>query len=162
MEVYVDDMVFKSKERKNYLTHLQESFIQLWKYNIKLNQEKCTSRVASGKFLCYLVTKRIIETNSDQIKVIIKMKLPQTVQEIQSLNRNATAISRFISRSTGKWKPFHTSIKKGKGLLWADECKKAFTKLKEYLLIRHSCPNLLIERSCISTWHGQNVQLTQL
>lgn len=37
MEVYVDDMVVKSKEKKDNLTHPYESFDLLQKYKIKLN-----------------------------------------------------------------------------------------------------------------------------
>lgn len=37
MKVYVDDMVVKRKEKKDNLTHLQDSFDLLQKYNIKLN-----------------------------------------------------------------------------------------------------------------------------
>lgn len=40
MEVYVDDMVVKSKEKKDYIKHLQELFDLHWKYNMKLNREK--------------------------------------------------------------------------------------------------------------------------
>lgn len=56
MEVYVYDMVVQIKEKKDHLTHLRESFYQLWKYNMKLNLENCTFGVESDKFLCYLVT----------------------------------------------------------------------------------------------------------
>lgn len=114
MEVYVVDMVVKSKEKKDHLTHLQESFDLLWKYNIKLNPGKC--RVALGKFLSYLVTKRGIEANLGQIRAIMEMKSPRTVKEIQS-NERVAALSRFLTRSINKRKPFFIEIKKNKGLL---------------------------------------------
>jgi len=56
MEVYVDDMLVKSLERSDHVQHLEEAFALLRKYNVKLNLEKCTFGVASGKFLGYLVT----------------------------------------------------------------------------------------------------------
>lgn len=55
MEVYIDDMVVKSKEKKYYLTCLQDSLNLLWKYNMKLNLKKCRFGVALGKFLGSLV-----------------------------------------------------------------------------------------------------------
>lgn len=60
MEVHVDDMVVKSKEKKDYIKHLQELFDLHWKYNMKLNPKKCTF---GGKFLGYIVTKQGIEAN---------------------------------------------------------------------------------------------------
>jgi len=51
MEVYVDDILVKSLERSDNIQHLEKVFTLLRKYNMKLNPEKCTFRVASSKFL---------------------------------------------------------------------------------------------------------------
>lgn len=91
MKVYVDDLVVKSKEKKDYLDHIQESFNLFQKYNIKLNLEKCTFGVASRKFLGYLVTKLEIEVNSNQIIVIMDMKSPRTIEKIQSLTQKSSS-----------------------------------------------------------------------
>jgi len=56
MEVYVDDMLVKSLDPSNHIKHLEEAFSLLRKFNVKLNTEKCTFKVAFGKFLGYLVT----------------------------------------------------------------------------------------------------------
>ena len=62
MEVYVD-MLEKSTLRTDHLQHLGEAFDLLQKYKVKLNPEKYTFGVASGKFLRYLVTQRGIEAD---------------------------------------------------------------------------------------------------
>ena len=41
VHTYVDDIVLKSKERDDILTDLVETFINLRKYNMKMNPEKC-------------------------------------------------------------------------------------------------------------------------
>ena len=41
MEVYIDDMITKSKNSVDYVRHLEETFDQLRKYRMKLNPEKC-------------------------------------------------------------------------------------------------------------------------
>lgn len=74
-------------------------------YEIKF-EKKCTFGVALGKFLGYLVTKRGIDANPNQIREINEMKSPMTMKEIQSLTRKVAALSRFLSRSTDKYKPF--------------------------------------------------------
>ena len=63
MEVYIDDMLVKSKERPDHTRHLQETFELLHRHNMKLNTLKCTFRVSSGKFLGFIVTYRGIEAN---------------------------------------------------------------------------------------------------
>ena len=41
MEVYVDDMLVKSREAKTHLADLQEAFDTLKRYKMKLNPTKC-------------------------------------------------------------------------------------------------------------------------
>ena len=56
VEVYVDDMLVKSKEVKSHLDDLEETFKTLRQYQMKLNSAKCAFRVSSGKFLCFMVS----------------------------------------------------------------------------------------------------------
>lgn len=84
MEVDVDDMVVKGKEKKDLFTHLQVSFDLLHKYIIKLKSEKCTFGVALAEFLSYLVTNCGIETNSFEIRVTIEMKFIRIVKETKA------------------------------------------------------------------------------
>ena len=57
MEVYVDDMLIKSKETKTHLADLQEAFDTLRRNRMKLNPKKCLFGVSSGKFLCFMVSQ---------------------------------------------------------------------------------------------------------
>ena len=56
VEVYVDDMLVKSKDEANHLDDLKETFSTLRKYNMKLNPTKCVFTVVSGKFLGFMVS----------------------------------------------------------------------------------------------------------
>ena len=47
MEVYVDDMLIKSKTAADHVAHLSDTFVVLRKYQMKLNLLKCAFRVAS-------------------------------------------------------------------------------------------------------------------
>ena len=61
MEVYIDDMLVKSKERLDHTKHLQETFELFHTYGMKLNPLKYVFGVSSGKFLGFMVTQRRIE-----------------------------------------------------------------------------------------------------
>lgn len=63
MEVYIEDMVVKSKEPTDHLGNLNEVFDILKTYWLHLNASKCAFGVGSSKFLGYLVTRRGIEEN---------------------------------------------------------------------------------------------------
>ena len=56
IEVYVDDMLIKSKEESTHLDNLQETFTTFRQYQMKLNHSKCAFGVASGKFLGFMVS----------------------------------------------------------------------------------------------------------
>ena len=73
MEIYIDDMVVKSKKVSEHLGDLQVVFEILRSYKLRLNASKCSFGVGLGRFLGYMVTHRGIEVNPDQIKAIINM-----------------------------------------------------------------------------------------
>ncbi|XP_024035481.1 uncharacterized protein LOC127899240 [Citrus sinensis] len=133
MEVYVDDMITKSKEPRDHVKHLEETFELLRKYEMKLNSEKCAFGVSSGKFLGFLVSHRGIEANPEKIRSVTEMRSPRTVKEVQSLTGKLAALNRFISRATDKCHPFFQIIKKLRKMEWTSECEEAFGQLKEYL-----------------------------
>ena len=56
MEVYVNDMLIKSKEESAHLDNLEETFNTLRQYQMKLNPNKCTFGVVSRKFLGFMVS----------------------------------------------------------------------------------------------------------
>ena len=56
VEVYIDDMLVKSKEEEDHLDDLKETFNTLRQYNMKLNPSKCAFGVSSGKFLRFMVS----------------------------------------------------------------------------------------------------------
>lgn len=76
MEVYVDDMLVKSKKADWHVQDRGECFTILKRYHMKLNPLKCSFGVSSGKFLGFIVNSRGIEANPEKIKTLIEMKSP--------------------------------------------------------------------------------------
>ncbi|KAL0413040.1 UNVERIFIED_CONTAM: hypothetical protein Sradi_1505700 [Sesamum radiatum] len=83
MEVYVDDMLVKSKKAEEHVKDLEETFSVLRKYKLKLNPAKCAFGVQGDRFLGFMVTQREIEANPLKIKAIIDMKDPTCLNEAQ-------------------------------------------------------------------------------
>ena len=63
VEVYVDDMIMNSKERGGHIVNLSKFFESIKKYRLRLNLQKCTFRVITGKLLGFLVSDRGIEVD---------------------------------------------------------------------------------------------------
>ena len=82
IEVYIDDMVMKSKMVFAHVGDLRNIFEILRKHKLCLNAFKCSFRVGSGKFLGYMVTHRGIEVNPDRIKAINSLQPPWNPKEV--------------------------------------------------------------------------------
>ena len=80
IEVYVDDMLAKSKEEEHHLDDLKEMFETLRLYEMKLNPNKCVFGVSSGKFLGFMVSQRGVEANLDKIQAILEINPPKNVK----------------------------------------------------------------------------------
>ena len=76
IEIYIDDMVVKSKMVSEHLGDLRVIFKILRSYKLRLNASKCSFGVGSDKFLGYMVTHKGIEINPDQIKAINNLQTP--------------------------------------------------------------------------------------
>uniref|UniRef100_A0A2N9FM09 RNase H type-1 domain-containing protein n=1 Tax=Fagus sylvatica TaxID=28930 RepID=A0A2N9FM09_FAGSY len=108
IEVYVDDMIAKSRTAQDHLTDLRKLFQRLKKYQLRLNPNKCAFGVTSGKLLGFIVSGRGIEI--DPCK------------------------ARFIAQLTATCEPLFKLLRKDVKIKWTEDCQRAFDKIKEYLL----------------------------
>ncbi|GJT56486.1 reverse transcriptase domain-containing protein [Tanacetum coccineum] len=111
VEVYVDDMVVKSRTEREMLADISETFDNLRRINMKLNPKKYSFGVIEGKFLGYMVTSEGIRANPAKTKDIAEMQSPKTWGEMQSLAGKLAALNHFLSRSAEKSLPFFETLK---------------------------------------------------
>jgi len=78
IEVYVDDMITKSRTEEEHLVNLRKLFEQLHKYRLRLNPAKCTFGVKSRKLLGFVVSQKRIEVDPDKVNAILEMPEPRT------------------------------------------------------------------------------------
>ena len=106
IEIYIDDMVVKSKVTSEHMKDLGNIFEILRKHKLRLNASKCSFGVGSGKFLGYMVTHQGIGVNPDQIRAINNLQPPRNPKKVQNLTGMTTALNRFLSQSADKCRPF--------------------------------------------------------
>ncbi|KAM1590462.1 hypothetical protein EV1_034167 [Malus domestica] len=138
MEVYVDDMLVKSKHANQHITNQSKTFTILKRNRMRLNPNKCAFGVGSGKFLGFMISQLGIEANPEKIKAIIDMKEPVTSKDIQSPTGKVAALTRFISKATDRCALFFKALKGSKKYItWTDKCAEAFNNLKDYMSKAH-------------------------
>ena len=133
IEVYIEDIVVKSKVVSEHVRDLGDIFEVLRRHKLRLNTSKCSFGVRLGKFLGYMVTHRKTEVNLDQIRAINNLQPPRNPKEVQKLTGMTAALNRFISQSVDRCRPFFQLLNKWKGFEWTKECVLVFQQLKEYL-----------------------------
>ena len=77
IEVYIDNMVVKSKVVSEHVKELEDIFEILRRHKLRLNASKCSFGVGLGKFLGYMITHKGIEVNS--------LQPPQNPNKVQGL-----------------------------------------------------------------------------
>uniref|UniRef100_A0A2N9GGK2 Reverse transcriptase domain-containing protein n=1 Tax=Fagus sylvatica TaxID=28930 RepID=A0A2N9GGK2_FAGSY len=109
IEVYVDDMIAKSRTAQDHLTDLRKLF----------------QRLKNG---------RGIEIDPAKVQAIRSMPAPKTEKEIRSFLGRINYIARFIAQLTATCEPLFKLLRKDVKIKWTEDCQKAFDKIKEYLL----------------------------
>ncbi|KNA04804.1 hypothetical protein SOVF_196320, partial [Spinacia oleracea] len=130
IEVYVDDMIVKSKEQHEDTTVLRKFFNRLRQYNMRLNPQKCAFRVTSGKLLGYVISSQGIEADPSKIKAILDMKPPANEKEIWGFLSKLQYISRFISKLTMICEPIFRKLRKSEPKVWDEDSQHAFDTIK--------------------------------
>jgi hypothetical protein len=100
VEVYVDDIVVKTKKRSTLEEHLTLVFDKLRATRTKLNPDKCVFGISAGKLLGFLVSYRGIEANPQKISAIYAMTPPPPPPPKSRTSRS----------SWGHWPPLAASF----------------------------------------------------
>jgi hypothetical protein len=134
VEVYVDDIMVKTKRGSALVEDLTLVFDKLWATRTKLNPNKCVFGVSAGKLLGFLVSHRGIEANPKKIKAIEAMRPPARIKDVQKLMGSLAALSSFISRLAERALPFFKLLRKSGPFSWTEEAEQAFQELKQHLV----------------------------
>jgi hypothetical protein len=121
VEVYVDDIVVKTKRGSTLVEDLTLVFDKLRATRTKLNPDKCVFGVSAGKLLGFLVSHWDIEANPEKIKAIETMRPSDRIKDVQKLAGSLAALSRFISRLAERALPFFKLLRKSGPFSWTKQ-----------------------------------------
>ena len=83
IQIYVDDMIVKSKHASSHTSNLRETFGRLRENFVRLNPVKCSFGLEGGKFLGFLLSQRGIEADPGQISAIKSLPTPRSLKDLQ-------------------------------------------------------------------------------
>ncbi|GJX84596.1 reverse transcriptase domain-containing protein [Tanacetum coccineum] len=88
LEVYVDDLVIKSRSEQEIIRGIEETFKTLREINMKLNPKKYTFGIEEGMFLGYKVNTKGIKVCPDKVEVVLGLPSLKCLRDVQKLNGN--------------------------------------------------------------------------
>ncbi|GJZ50206.1 reverse transcriptase domain-containing protein [Tanacetum coccineum] len=136
LEVYVDDLVIKSRTEDEIVRDIEETFKTLREINMKLNPKKCTFGIEEGMFLGYKVSTRGLKVCTDKVDVVLSLTSPKCLKDVQKLNGKLASLNRFLAKSAEKSLPFFKTLKKctkKSDFHWTTKDEKAFKQMKRLI-----------------------------
>ena len=80
---YLDDIIIFSKTEEEHLQHLEEIFVRLRKFGLKMKCEKCSFFKKHIQYLGHLVSEKGFELLPEKLESIRKMPAPRTAKEVK-------------------------------------------------------------------------------
>ncbi|GKA49131.1 reverse transcriptase domain-containing protein [Tanacetum coccineum] len=136
LEVYVDDLVIKSRTDQEVIRDVEETFKTLREINMKLNPKKCTFGMREGMFLGYKVNVDGLKVCLDKVEAVLNLSSPKCLKDVQRLNGKLASLNRFLSKSAKKSLPFFKTLKKctnKSDFQWTEEAEKSFKQMKKLI-----------------------------
>ncbi|GKC75867.1 reverse transcriptase domain-containing protein [Tanacetum coccineum] len=112
LEVYVDDLVIKSRTEDEIVKDIEETFKTLREFNKKLNPKKCTFGVEEGMLLGNKVNTIGLKVCPDKVDTILSLPSPNCLKDVEKLNEKLANLNRFLAKSAEKSLPFFKTLKK--------------------------------------------------
>ena len=129
IEVYVDDMIAKSRTSRDNLVDLRKLFMCFIKYRLRLTLTSASLELVQRNCLASF-SQRGIEVDLTKVQAIRDMLTPQTEKQIRKFLGKVNYIAHFIAQLTAICDPLFKLLKKDTKIEWTDECQMAFDKIK--------------------------------
>ena len=131
---YLDDIIIFSKTEEEHLEHLEEIFVRLSKFGLKMKREKCSFFKKHIQYLGHLVSERGFEPLPEKLESIRKMPVPRTAKEVKQFLGLIGYYRKFVPHFADISRPLTKLTRHNLVFEWTEQCSKAFNHLRELLM----------------------------
>nr|GEY65746.1 reverse transcriptase domain-containing protein [Tanacetum cinerariifolium] len=96
LEVYMDDLVIKSRTEDEIVRDVEETFKTLREINMKLNPKKCAFGVEEGMFIRYKVNAKGLKVCPDKVDAVLSLPSQKCLKDMQKLNEKLASLNRAL------------------------------------------------------------------
>ena len=102
---YLDDVTVCGRDQREHDRNLKRFMDAVKKYNLTLNEEKCTFSARSIKLLGYLISNGSVKPDPDRLKPLLNLPVPASAHALQRAIGIFAHHSRWISHYSEKIRP---------------------------------------------------------
>lgn len=132
-EVYIDDIIVKSKTVEEHGTHLQVVLEALERAGLVIKLSKCEFGKSKVSFLGFEVTEEGVTPGNLGTEKILQLKYPRNKVEVQKLLGSFNFFRHFVPKFSEIALPLTTLTKKEKRFSFGQEEREAVDRLKNIL-----------------------------
>ncbi|GJY47757.1 reverse transcriptase domain-containing protein [Tanacetum coccineum] len=133
VEVYLEDIVVKSKDEQSLMEDLEETLNKLKWVNMKIDPNESTFGMKEGRFLGYTITEDGIRPDPAKVQAVMKIHTLRGPDQIRHLSLQLASIGKFIPKLAELMLPIrkvHQNLVMAEGPSWTSEAEEAFRKIK--------------------------------
>ena len=83
MKCYIDDIALKNRVKGDHIADLKTIFDIMRAHQLKMNLTKSFLRVASGKFLRFVVTFKGIHLDPEKVRAVRRCNLQEILESLE-------------------------------------------------------------------------------
>ena len=140
---YLDDIIIFSKTEEEHLQHLEEIFVRLRKFGLKMKRKKCSFFKKHIQYLGHLVSERGFEPLPEKLESIHKMPAPRTAKEVKQFLGLIGYYRKFVPHFADISRPLTKLTRHNVVFEWTDSGKAFYhlcELLMEYPILRYPNP----------------------
>jgi hypothetical protein len=124
--VFIDDILFFSKSKKEHKEHLRSMLLQLHDHQLYAKFSKCEFLLSEVQFLSHVISLEGISVDPGKVQEVLDCKPSRTVHQVRSFLSLASYYRRFILNFSKISKLISDLLKKEEKFVWNAECDEAF------------------------------------
>jgi hypothetical protein len=124
--VFIDDILFFSKSKKEHKEHLRSMLPQLHDHQLYAKFSKCEFLLSEVQFLGHVISLEGISVDPRKVQEVLDCKPSRTVHQVRSFLSLASYYRRFILNFSKISKLISDLLKKEEKFVWNAERDEAF------------------------------------
>lgn len=132
-QIYMDDIIVFSPDRRTHEIHLTKLFKKLKKFELKVSGKKTRLFCSEVAFMGHTISERGVEPDKAKIEAIRKIPVPRNQKEVRTLLGMAGYYRKFIAGFSQIVEPLTRLLRKSEKFEVTEGVKRAVEEIKKAL-----------------------------